>query len=58
MRGRRLDGVKIRRQQVFGPYVVEFFCLDPKVVIEVDGDQHAARTTCRALNISGYWVIA
>ncbi len=34
-------GVKFRRQQVLGPYIVDFLCLEPKVVIEVDGDQHA-----------------
>ncbi|MGH8615881.1 MAG: endonuclease domain-containing protein [Gammaproteobacteria bacterium] len=36
-----LDGVKFRRQQVLGPYVVDFLCLEPKLVIEVDGGQHA-----------------
>ena len=41
LRGRRLDGVKFRRQQVLGPYVVDFLCLEPKVLIEVDGGQHA-----------------
>ncbi|MFH0341219.1 MAG: endonuclease domain-containing protein, partial [Chromatiales bacterium] len=41
LRGRRLEGIKFRRQQILGPYVVDFLCVEPKVVIEVDGGQHA-----------------
>jgi len=28
---------------VFGPYVVDFACSEPKLVIEVDGGQHATK---------------
>jgi len=41
LRGRRLAGLKFRRQAILGPYVVDFACLDPELVIEVDGGQHA-----------------
>ena len=34
-------GVKFRRQQPFGPYCVDFVCNELKLVIELDGDQHA-----------------
>jgi len=34
-------GVKFRRQHPFGPYIADFACLDPKLVIELDGSQHA-----------------
>ncbi|WP_240788493.1 endonuclease domain-containing protein [Ramlibacter henchirensis] len=37
-------GVKFRRQHPFGPYIADFACLDPKVVIELDGSQHAEQT--------------
>ena len=62
LRGRRLDGVKFRRQQVLGPYVVDFLCLDPKVVIEVDGGQHTEQVSndlqrTEYLKVSGYHVI-
>ncbi|MGH8538689.1 MAG: endonuclease domain-containing protein [Gammaproteobacteria bacterium] len=62
LRGRRLDGVKFRRQQVLGPYVVDFLCLEPKVVIEVDGGQHAEQVSndlqrTEYLKVSGYRVL-
>ena len=34
-------GVKFRRQQPIGPYCVDFVCHELKLVIELDGDQHA-----------------
>lgn len=33
-------GVKFRRQHSIGKYIVDFFCADKRLVIEVDGDQH------------------
>jgi len=33
-------GVKFRRQQPIGPYIVDFICHSLKLVIELDGDQH------------------
>lgn len=35
-------GVKFRRQHQLGPYFVDFVCLPRRLVIEVDGGQHAA----------------
>jgi len=34
-------GVKFRRQRPIGPYYVDFICLEKKLIIELDGDQHA-----------------
>lgn len=39
IRGNAL-GVKFRRQHPVGPYIVDFACLRPKLVVEVDGGQH------------------
>ena len=36
-----MEGYKIRRQQPIGKYVVDFVCLKRRVIIEVDGGQHA-----------------
>ena len=36
----REDGIRFRRQVVIGPYIVDFACYRPKVVVEVDGGQH------------------
>lgn len=33
-------GVRFRRQHPIGPYIADFACLRPKLVIEVDGGQH------------------
>jgi very-short-patch-repair endonuclease len=37
LRDRRLAGVKFRRQHCVGPYIVDFYCLARRLVIEVDG---------------------
>ena len=34
-------GVKFRRQSVIGQYIVDFACFERKLVVEVDGGQHA-----------------
>ena len=34
-------GFRFRRQHVLGPYIVDFVCLEMRLVIEVDGSQHA-----------------
>jgi len=34
-------GPKFRRQEPIGPYIVDFVALDERVVIELDGGQHA-----------------
>lgn len=36
-------GVKFRRQYMVGPYIADFACLERKVIIELDGGQHATR---------------
>ena len=41
IRGRRLKGFKFRRQVVIGSYIVDFVCLEAKLIIETDGGQHA-----------------
>ncbi|MDO6708579.1 endonuclease domain-containing protein [Photobacterium sp. 1_MG-2023] len=33
-------GVKFRRQHGIGRYIVDFYCPDKKLVIEIDGDSH------------------
>lgn len=37
---RQLDGFRFRRQLPIGPYIVDFACLEARLVIEVDGGQH------------------
>jgi very-short-patch-repair endonuclease len=40
LRAHRLGGMKFKRQQPIGPFVVDFVCFDSRLVIEVDGGQH------------------
>jgi len=35
-----LDSAKFRRQHEIGSYIADFFCLDARLVIELDGSQH------------------
>jgi very-short-patch-repair endonuclease len=41
LRGRRLQGFKFRRQHPLGPYILDFACIEHRLVIEADGGQHA-----------------
>ncbi|MFH1902940.1 MAG: DUF559 domain-containing protein [Candidatus Omnitrophota bacterium] len=38
---KQMDGLKFRRQQPVGNYIVDFINFEKMVVIEVDGGQHA-----------------
>ena len=42
VRGRQL-GAKFRRQQPLGPFIVDFFCDEARLVIELDGAGHFPR---------------
>ncbi len=61
LRNRELDGLKFRRQHVIGRFIVDFVCIEKKLIIELDGGQHAitqddAKRT-EYLNMKGYKVI-
>jgi len=40
LRGRKLNGLKFHRQYSVGPYILDFFCPQIRLAIELDGDQH------------------
>jgi len=40
LRGRRLAGLKFRRQEPIGPYFVDFCCRELKLIVELDGMSH------------------
>ena len=44
VRGRQL-GFKFRRQQPIGRYVVDFVCLEKRLIVEVDGWTHSFEET-------------
>ncbi len=42
LRDRRFSDFKFRRQHPFGPYILDFFCLEARLNIELDGFQHGS----------------
>src|SRR5690349_24729891 len=42
LRGRRLLGLKFRRQFPVGVFVADFCCYDKKLIVELDGEVHSA----------------
>jgi very-short-patch-repair endonuclease len=62
LRGRQIEGLKFRRQHPFENYILDFVCLEEKIVIEVDGGQHQERLRedsirTKALENAGFRVI-
>ena len=45
LRNKQQKGVKFRRQHIIGPYIVDFASLSRKLNVEIDGGQHAERTS-------------
>ncbi len=44
LRNRQLDNCKFRRQHPFGDYIFDFVSLERKIIVELDGSQHANAT--------------
>ena len=40
LRGKKIKGVKFRRQHAIGNYIVDFCSIKEKLIIELDGSQH------------------
>jgi very-short-patch-repair endonuclease len=45
LRLRQFGGYKFRRQQPIGKYIVDFVCLEKRLIIEVDGGQHSEQVS-------------
>ena len=62
LRRRQIGGYKFRRQHPIGHYIVDFYCAETRLIVEVDGDIHAhqeAKDTERTadLEAQGFRVI-
>jgi very-short-patch-repair endonuclease len=62
VRDRRLDGWKFRRQVPVECYIADFLCADARLIIELDGGQHAVRAAedarrTEVLQAAGYLVL-
>jgi adenine-specific DNA-methyltransferase len=47
LRNRQLNGLKFRKQVEIGSYIVDFLCPEKRLIIEVDGGQHAPERDAR-----------
>jgi len=60
-----MSGAKFRRQHPIGPYVADFCCVEHRLIIEIDGSQHAEQTqsdqrrtsvlTLRGFRVLRFW---
>jgi very-short-patch-repair endonuclease len=65
IRNRRLGGFKFRRQVWLGEYIADFVCVERKLIVELDGGQHAqsreyderrtAALQARGFRVVRYW---
>jgi very-short-patch-repair endonuclease len=44
LRAHRMAGYKFKRQVVIEPYIVDFVCLEARLIVEADGGQHLEQT--------------
>src|SRR4051812_47505258 len=49
LRAGRLAGLKFRRQHLVGTYIVDFYCVQAKLIVEVDGSSHEGQEEHDAL---------
>jgi very-short-patch-repair endonuclease len=40
LRGGRLEGLRFRRQHPIGAYILDFFCSEASLAVEIDGNSH------------------
>jgi len=62
LRSKKVNGYKFRRQQPLFEYVVDFYCHELKLIIEVDGEIHYEKTRYDSkrdniLKINGYHIL-
>ena len=62
LRDRRVQGLKFRRQAPIASYIVDFCCESARLIVELDGGQHAERSgedakRTAALEARGYLVL-
>ena len=46
LKNRQLDGMRFRRQFSIGPYILDFYCPEIRLCIELDGEHHFYQEGC------------
>ena len=44
LRSKQFNFLKFRKQHGIGPYIVDFYCPEKLIVIEIDGETHGEKT--------------
>ncbi len=62
LKAKQLEGLKFRRQEQIGHFIVDFVCYERNIIVEADGGQHAQETEKDAqrtawLNSQGFTVL-
>jgi very-short-patch-repair endonuclease len=64
IREKKINGYKFRRQQIIIDYIVDFYCHNLKLIIEVDGEMHSLPENIKhdskrdnILKLNGYNII-
>jgi very-short-patch-repair endonuclease len=50
LRAKQVAGLKFRRQEPIGNYIVDFVCFESRVAVEVDGGQHSEERDAKRVN--------
>jgi very-short-patch-repair endonuclease len=53
-----MAGVRFRRQQSIGPYIVDFYCSAARLVVELDGGQHGEDKNLSYDEVRTHWLAA
>lgn len=56
LRRERMGGMKFRRQEPIGKYIVDFVCFSKKLIIELDGGQHAEDESKKKDDVRDAWL--
>ena len=55
---KKFENLKFRRQHSFGYYIVDFYCKEKKLLIEIDGDSHYTKNTIIYDNIRTKFLVS
>ena len=62
LKSRQIEDCKFRRQHAYGDYILDFVCLERRLIVEIDGGQHFDAATydemrSRFLRLAGFKVL-
>jgi very-short-patch-repair endonuclease len=58
LRRRQLGGFRFRRQHPVGPYILDFYCAEARLAVEIDGAAHAHPDQVRHDARRDEWLVA